>query len=284
MLALTATSDPAPHSSIISGVQHQIDPSDGWRPRGTSDWLLIATMKGHGYVDTAESRRFLARGDILLIAPNTPQRYGHPQDKQVWTNFWAHFRPRDHWLPWLAWPRLCKNVMLLSTGDRIKEVESELRRMVEIAHGPSQLRRDASMNSLERVLIWADDFNPTSATSKLDDRIRRVLEIIGERLSDRLSVESLSREVGLSRSRFTLLFNAQVNLSPQAYVEATRMARAAQLLHSSARRISSIADEVGFPNPYYFSTRFRLHFGTSPSEYRQLAEPEEASPTEEIVD
>ncbi|MEO7221488.1 MAG: helix-turn-helix domain-containing protein [Devosia sp.] len=270
------TGDPAPYASIVSGINQEVDPSYGWRPRGTRDWLLVVTVQGRGYVTTPIGRRMLTRGDALLIAPNTPQQYGHPDDNNVWINFWVHFQPRDHWLPWLAWPKLSKNVMLHSTGDRIREVEGELRRMVEIAHGPSQLSRDASMNSLERVLIWAYDFNPASAFSKLDDRIRRSLEIIGERLKDRLTVESLSREVGLSRSRFTLLFNAQVNLSPQAYVEATRMARAAHLLHSSTLTVSMIAEAVGFPNAYYFSTRFRRRFGVPPSVYRKSIEPEGA--------
>jgi transcriptional regulator GlxA family with amidase domain len=98
------------------------------------------------------------------------------------------------------------------------------------------------------------------------------LEIVGERLSEPLSIESLGREVGLSRSRFSVLFTAQVNLSPQTYIELARLGRAAQMLHSSSWSVSQIAEEVGFPDAFYFSTRFRRHFGVPPSIYRSRFE------------
>ena len=82
------------------------------------------------------------------------------------------------------------------------------------------------------------------------------------------SIAELSRVAGLSRSRFTVLFTEQLKMSPQAYLEAARLGRAADLLRASHWSIAEIAEEVGYANPFYFSTRFRRYFGTSPRRYR----------------
>lgn len=260
---------PAPQSSpIICGLQMQGDGSRGFRPSGTKDWLMVTTLSGTGYARAEGTETHLEAGDILLIAPDTPQEYGHLDDNSGWVNIWVHFRPRPHWLTWLGWPQLSRGVMMLSTGERFSEIDPELRRMVDISGGPLRLRLDAAMNALERVLIACDDINPAHRSSLLDRRIKKAMEIVGERLAEPLSVEALGKAVGLSRSRFSVLFAEQVNLSPQSYIEVARLTRAAQMLQSSSWPVSQIADEVGFPNAYYFSTRFRRHFGMPPSAYR----------------
>jgi AraC family transcriptional regulator of arabinose operon len=260
---------PAPDSfPIISGLQYEGRGSRGWRPTGTRDWLMVTTLDGLGYVRTDKGHWTLRRGDILLIAPGIAQEYGHLAESGHWVNIWVHFRPRTHWLPWLAWPKVSKGVMILPAGDRLEEIEPDLRRMVEIAHGPLRLRLDAAMNCLERVLITADDLNPVHPISTLDNRIKKALEIVGERLAEPMNIESLGKSVGLSRSRFSVLFAEQINLSPQSYIELARLARAAQMLHSSSWSVSQIAEEVGFLNAFYFSTRFRKQYGVPPSVYR----------------
>ncbi|WP_375452255.1 helix-turn-helix domain-containing protein [uncultured Devosia sp.] len=265
---------PAPASSpIICGIQHQgLGQSRGFRPEGTKDWLLIFTLAGQAYVRTARGEQTLKRGDILLIAPDTAQEYGHLDDNSGWINIWVHFRPRAHWMAWLNWPQLSRGVMVLPAAGEAMAIEQELRRMVDIAEGGLRLRLDAAMNSLERALIAADGLNPIHATSMLDTRIKRALEIVGERLREPLNIQKLGRSVGLSRSRFSVLFTAQLNLSPQSYIELTRLSRAAQMLDSSSWPVAQIAEEVGFPNAYYFSTRFRRQFGVPPSLYRARME------------
>ena len=45
------------------------------------------------------------------------------------------------------------------------------------------------------------------------------------------------------------------------------MRRAAELLTATTRKIDSIATEVGYENPFVFSTTFKRCMGWSPSEY-----------------
>ena len=265
-LVVTPSPETAP---IVAGTQRQ--PTDfgrGFRPAGTRDWLLIATVEGLGYARAGQGVATLRPGDLLLIAPGTPQEYGYLEERTEWSNLWVHFWPRAHWLPWLRWPSHAPGIMLLSAGADFGPIEAEFRRMIEAQGQPLRLRHDKAMNALERILIDCDGLNPAQSGGRVDLRIRKALEIVGERLADPLSVDDLARAVGLSRSRFSVLFSAETRVSPQSYIETMRMTRAAQLLTLSVWPVAQIAEEVGIPNAYYFSTRFRARFGMPPTAWR----------------
>lgn len=262
--------EPSPLTgSILGDLQVQgVGQTQAYRPHGTKDWVMVCTLSGQGYCQVEGRETVLERGSLLLIAPDTVHDYGHLDDDGAWRDIWVHFHPRAHWLPWLVWPQLGKGTMLLDATAGFDAIEADLQLMLECGRSASRLRDDEALNCLERVILRCDVLNPLQATARLDPRIRRSLDIIAERLHVPLSVDSLGREVGLSRSRFTILFTEQLTMPPQTYIESVRLDRAAQLLRMSAWSVAQIAERTGFPNAYYFSTRFRRRHGMPPSQYR----------------
>ena len=51
-----------------------------------------------------------------------------------------------------------------------------------------------------------------------------------------------------------------------------RMRHAAELLASSDDKIESVANQVGYKNPFVFSTTFKKWIGWRPSEHRARAQ------------
>lgn len=269
-MAVTPEPENAP---IVAGLQTQSrEAHRGFRPTGSRDWLLIGTTDGTGYVRAGEKVVTLSRGDLLLFAPDTPQEYGYLGDNVDWSNIWAHFRARPHWIPWLIWPQEVRGVMVLRAGAAFDSIAAELMRMVTAQSRPTRLHYDKALNALESALIACDEVNPLQQSARIDKRIRKALDIVGQRLAAPLNVDALAREVGLSRSRFSVLFTEQTNLSPQSYIEFMRLTRAAQLLRMSSWSVGQIAEEVGIPNAYYFSTRFRARYGIPPTTFRAQAD------------
>ena len=82
-----------------------------------------------------------------------------------------------------------------------------------------------------------------------------------------LSVEELSRELGMSRVHLYKKLIHITGKSPVEFIRTLRLKRAAQLLRESQMNISEIAYEVGFNNPKYFSKYFKDEFGMLPSAY-----------------
>ena len=53
------------------------------------------------------------------------------------------------------------------------------------------------------------------------------------------------------------------------HVTYLRMQRASELLEETTHKIETIAAQVGYENPFVFSTTFKRWIGWRPSEYRK---------------
>lgn len=104
-----------------------------------------------------------------------------------------------------------------------------------------------------------------------DFRIRNALGFIRQNLSDCPSIEKIARNVGLSRSRFFEQFKGCMGVSPQHYIDTTRVNCATRRLTNSTASLAEISDELGFSQPAHFTRFFAQHTGVTPSTFRQNA-------------
>ena len=93
---------------------------------------------------------------------------------------------------------------------------------------------------------------------------RRVLELIDAALDARLTVEMLSREVGLSVAHFARAFKETMGRAPHQYLLALRLERARRLLETTEASLSDIAQRAGFADQAHFTRLFKRAFGTTP--------------------
>ena len=54
-----------------------------------------------------------------------------------------------------------------------------------------------------------------------------------------------------------------------AFIEKQRLDRACHLLRYTSMSVTEIADQLGYATLFYFSLRFKLAFGWSPSAFRK---------------
>ena len=103
---------------------------------------------------------------------------------------------------------------------------------------------------------------------KLMNKVVRYLE---ENLtSSQLSVESLSKEVGMSRSS---LYSKMLDITgetPVEYIRSFKLGKAAVLLEKSDLTIAEIAYQTGFSTPNYFARAFKVKYNMLPSEYAAM--------------
>jgi PAS domain S-box-containing protein len=98
-------------------------------------------------------------------------------------------------------------------------------------------------------------------------QVRRVLRLIEERLSEKISVKEMAREVGLSESHFSRTFKHITGETPHQFALRLRLERAsAELARSSAADIAGVAAEYGFFDQSHFTREFRKKFGITPGE------------------
>jgi AraC family transcriptional regulator of arabinose operon len=240
---------------------------DNWRPRGTSDWLLILTVAGAGRAESGQAQVLAEPGTAILYQPGTPQRYYTDPDARSWHLLWSHFHPHPHWGVWLNWPETARGLRSVRLADPILgHARRAMADTIQLSRHPLAGSMDLAVNALERALLWMNSANNRAA---IDDRIRHAVDLLAEKLHEPLSLSVLARDCGLSVSRLAHLFRAQIGMPPQQYLEELRLQRAAQLLRATSLRISEIATEAGYVSAFYFSARFRRKFGMPPSEYRR---------------
>ncbi len=98
--------------------------------------------------------------------------------------------------------------------------------------------------------------------------LENVLHSIDNHLNDEeYSVETLSREVGLSERQLQRKLKQITNKTPNQLITSVRLHRAKELLLSGKSNISEACYETGFSSPSYFSSRFKKEFGKTPSEF-----------------
>ncbi|HWI93835.1 MAG TPA: helix-turn-helix domain-containing protein, partial [Flavisolibacter sp.] len=90
---------------------------------------------------------------------------------------------------------------------------------------------------------------------------------IDARLDDpELGVDYLSRTMAMSRSTLNRKLKSLLNISTNDLLRQYRLQKAAGLL-TSGMDISTVAYQVGFSSPSYFSQCFKERYGITPSEH-----------------
>ncbi len=103
--------------------------------------------------------------------------------------------------------------------------------------------------------------------------LERELQLLSGRFREAPEIfydfDDCAEKFGVSLSTFRRRFKARFGQPPAEYLLTCRIRRARKLLVSSSLRIGEIAGRCGFSDPLYFSRRFRLECGLTPTEYRR---------------
>ena len=104
--------------------------------------------------------------------------------------------------------------------------------------------------------------------------VSRTLQYVADHVCDKLSVEIVSREVGVSASHLTALFHRQMNISPGEYIRRVKLEESKRLIREGTMNFSQIAAQLNYSTIHHFSRQFKDKFGMSPSEYAKSIQSE----------
>ncbi|WP_280864715.1 helix-turn-helix domain-containing protein [Streptomyces sp. SAI-127] len=301
-----APGDPGPPPGLV--VVGRYDERPGYavqRPRGADSWLLTWTVGGRGTLRQGRSETGAGAGDLVVLAPGTPHRYGVQQGADHWEFWWAHCGARPSWAAWLgpygrgdglyvvtadpadpagtgtdgsrarieaAFHRMLADARWTGTGAPPESAPpasspADDRVAVAVAHGATA--RELALCALEEVvLLTAGAARGTRTGTGVDPRVRRAQQLIAADPGAPHTVRSLAAEVSLSPSRFAHLFTRQLGRSPMRELREARLNHAARLLESTDLSVERVAAASGFASPFHFNRVFRARYGTPPGAYR----------------
>lgn len=99
--------------------------------------------------------------------------------------------------------------------------------------------------------------------------VRTAIAFMRNHLQEKITVEMLANEAGLSVSRFSHLFQEETKKSPMTYFREEKLETAKHMLRDTDHKVYEIAVILGFSSESHFIRAFREYEGISPGEYRK---------------
>ena len=95
------------------------------------------------------------------------------------------------------------------------------------------------------------------------------VKYISRNPSIQIKVSDIAEERFISESKLIKKFKSEIGITIGKYIDNVVFERANFLLSKTDRPISSISNELGFCDQFYFARRFRQKFGETPLAYRK---------------
>ena len=114
------------------------------------------------------------------------------------------------------------------------------------------------------------------------ERVRRATLLMEQHLAYPLSTATIAARLDMSVRQLDRLFQAELGVGPAAVYRAMRIEHGRWMLRAT-HSIADVASLTGFADAAHFSRAFRKQFGVSPSQWRQMAEPDESASSDRRV-
>jgi AraC-like DNA-binding protein len=105
----------------------------------------------------------------------------------------------------------------------------------------------------------------------VNERLWQIWSRVGRDLAAKWSADDLAKLAHCSKEHLRRLCVRDLGRTPMQQVTYMRVQRAAELLENSRDKLATIADAVGYGDPFVLSKIFKKWIGCSPSDYRANA-------------
>jgi len=106
----------------------------------------------------------------------------------------------------------------------------------------------------------------------------RAIRYIEDNLSNKITLEHLAREAGLSKYYFDRTFYRHIKVTPLRFAARIRMERAKMLLRTVDMNIFEVAQQVGYGTLTSFVRHFKDNTGMTPTGYRKSLKKKGVAP------
>ena len=240
------------------------------RPHGAEEQILIVCERGHGWVRIDERDLALGPDRFMIIPAGVAHEYWAAHD-DPWTISWCHFKGVRCDVFSLLTPT--DKAPFAIDADLIDRVRSLFTMAFDIVQRGYTLYHVVAASSLVHsilsLLIYDNArLNPLQGHVR-NRHVEKAIAYIGANIDRALSLADIAHHVGLSISRLTQLFSSLVGLAPMSYLARERIYRACHYLNATELPVATVAQMVGYKDPFYFSRVFKRTIGIAPRRYRR---------------
>lgn len=134
------------------------------------------------------------------------------------------------------------------------------------------LATDKEMISfLHRDLIYdyASKMKDLRSTPGISQAIKRTIDYIVDNIQKRITLDKISKAVGINRTYLCELFKKETGMSIQRYITKLKIEAAVNMLAYEDFSVLEISDYFSFSSSSHFCSVFKKETGLSPNAYRR---------------
>lgn len=109
----------------------------------------------------------------------------------------------------------------------------------------------------------------TQKCRETTDTVLKILNYCSEHYKDNITVESIAKELHISRSSVSHIFGSRLSMNFCDYINSLRLADAVKMLKKGNLPITEIAYSCGFSTIRTFNRAFLKQYGISPTQYKK---------------
>ena len=275
---------------IQAGDEWHISPVQSQRLHFHNCLEIGVCLSDSGHLMFGEELIDFHAGDVTLIARNVPHTtWSSPGTESLWNYIFLNPTALFSQSTFLQFPDPVMVERMLVTGHLLMTsaecpwafpmVRSMLEELQERPSGYQFCVRAMMAAFLGRALRVYQAAEPQAEESRRMDAglmsISPALDYIQAHYDQDFPIETLAEICHLSPTHFRRLFQAQMNISPLAFLHQVRILRSCTLLRTTDSSIVDIANQVGYTSLSCFNRWFLQLMGCTPSAWRKLS-PEEA--------
>lgn len=245
---------------LLCGFQ-ECPSSHGFGPASREYYLLHFIVYGKGKFKVEDKIYNLSKGNIFIIRPNEITYY-EADKEEPWKYIWIGFEIDKEGVLFEKSSFLNKDTLYSQASEYIFknmlesekfEISKELfltSKLYELFSIIMEEEKNKSINNFPKIYV-----------------IKAESYILANYMHD-ITVESISKFLGINRGYFSTIFKKATGKSPKQYIVDVRLEKAARFLLENNFTASEAARSTGYSDIFNFSKMFKRKFGVSPLHYK----------------
>lgn len=235
-----------------------------WGPGRKGRYVLHYIISGKGLLIVEGVRYPIVAGDIFVIMKDDTVYYKSDAEDPLeyrWIGFSGIKAPGIlHKTCFSTRNPVCHNMNHDGFADSaLSDINKSINK-----ENASELELIGKLYLFLDGLILRCPKNTDEVTAIKHDYVQRCIRYIHDNYNKDCQINTITKELGLSRAYLFKLFKKYVGVSPSVYLQELRMHHANSLIEQNIYSLDEVAQLVGYNNSAYFSKVYRSYYNVSP--------------------